>query len=60
MTEGDDLGNEYQVEKDFPAKFDSYVDGTLVSWKIEKGSVIAQGGYVTELRKEQRALANDV
>ena len=58
VTEGDNLGNEYQVEKDFPAKFDSYVDGTLVSWKIEKGSVITQARYAVEIRKYQSSLTN--
>ena len=41
VTEGDRLGNERQVEKTFPTRFESSVDGTLLSWKIKEGVVIA-------------------
>ena len=40
VTEGDELGNEYQVEKTFPTKFESNVEGTLKRWKIQEGTVI--------------------
>ena len=40
VTEGDDLGNESQVEKTFPTRFESTVEGTLVRWKIQKGTVV--------------------
>ena len=40
VTEGDNLGNEYQVEKTFPTRFESSVDGILKSWNVRKGSVI--------------------
>ena len=40
VTEGDDLGNERQVEKSFPARYESSIDGKLLAWKIQKGAVI--------------------
>lgn len=46
VTEGDELGNERRVERDFPTKFESSVQGTLVQWKIKKGAVIAQAKSV--------------
>lgn len=42
VTEGDGLGNERQVEKSFPARYDSSVEGRLQRWLIRKGAVIAQ------------------
>lgn len=44
VTEGDDLGNEYQVEKTFPTRFESTVEGILKTWRIEKGAVITHSG----------------
>ncbi|SLM41201.1 rna polymerase ii ctd phosphatase [Lasallia pustulata] len=44
VTEGDNLGNEYQVEKTFPTRFESTVEGILKQWRIEKGAVITQSG----------------
>ena len=41
VTEGDELGNENQVEKTFPTRFESNIEGSLKSWKIKKGAVIA-------------------
>ena len=41
VTEGDDLGNETQVERTFPTRYESSVEGTLRSWKIKKGAVVA-------------------
>lgn len=46
VTEGNKFGEEFQVEKDFPTKFESSVDGTLKSWSINVGDVISQPGYV--------------
>lgn len=46
VTEGDNLGNEYQVEKPFPARFESNVEGVLKRWKIEKGATILEPGSV--------------
>ncbi|KAI9654588.1 MAG: Carboxy-terminal domain (CTD) phosphatase [Alyxoria varia] len=40
VVEDDDFGEEVQVEKTFPAVFESEVEGTVLSWKIQKGSVI--------------------
>ena len=44
VTEGDNLGNEYEVEKTFPSNFASSVDGELTAWKITKGTVINRAG----------------
>ena len=40
VTEGDGLGNKIEVQRKFPTKFESTVDGELVQWKIGKGDVI--------------------
>lgn len=45
VTEGDDLGNERQVDKSFPARYESSVDGKLLRWKIQKGAVITHSKY---------------
>lgn len=47
VTEGDELGNEYQVEKTFPTRFESNVEGVLRKWLIRQGTVIATAKYVT-------------
>lgn len=44
VTEGDNLGNEYQIEKPYPARFESNVEGKLKKWKIEVGTVISRPG----------------
>ena len=44
VTEGDNLGNEYEVEKTFPSSFASSVDGELTKWKITEGTVINKAG----------------
>ena len=41
VTEGDDLGNEQEVVKSFPARYNSTVEGKLVRWKIKQGTIIA-------------------
>ena len=46
VDEGDREGNVFQVEKTFPATFESSVDGTLKQWKISEGVVIAGAGHV--------------
>jgi RNA polymerase II subunit A-like phosphatase len=40
VIEGDGLGNDVQVEREFPTKFESSVDGEVVAWKVSKGDVI--------------------
>ena len=45
VTEGDELGNKYEVQRRFPTKFESSVDGEILQWKIKKGDVI-EGPYV--------------
>ena len=45
VTEGDDRGDEWQVEKTFPTRFESSVEGVLKRWSIHKGTVISKPGY---------------
>ncbi|KAL8721342.1 MAG: hypothetical protein Q9225_001954 [Loekoesia sp. 1 TL-2023] len=44
VTEGNKFGDEFQVEKDFPTKFESSVGGKLKSWSINVGDVISRPG----------------
>lgn len=46
VTEGDNLGNEYQVEKPLSTRFESSVTGVLKRWMIERGTVIMNSGYL--------------
>ncbi|CRG85964.1 RNA polymerase II subunit A C-terminal domain phosphatase [Talaromyces islandicus] len=49
VIEGDGLGNDVQVEREFPIKFESSVDGEVVAWKIAKGDVIDKPVNVLEI-----------
>lgn len=40
VEEGDGLGNTVEVDRKFPTRFESTVDGEIVEWKISKGDVI--------------------
>jgi RNA polymerase II subunit A-like phosphatase len=40
VTEGNKYGDEKEVKKKVPARFDSSIDGQLVDWYIKGGSVI--------------------
>lgn len=40
VEEGDGLGNKVEVQRKFPTRFESTVDGEIVQWKIAKGDVI--------------------
>lgn len=40
VEEGDGLGNQVMVQRKFPTRFESTVDGTVVKWNIAKGDVI--------------------
>ncbi len=53
VTEGDELGNEYQVEKTFPSRFESNVEGVLKKWKIKQGTVITRAKYVHICRQTE-------
>lgn len=44
VTEGNKYGEEYQVEKEFPARFESETEGTLLRWKIKAGTVVNRAG----------------
>ncbi|KAL8673558.1 MAG: hypothetical protein Q9168_002047 [Polycauliona sp. 1 TL-2023] len=46
VTEGNKFGDEFQVEKAFPTKFESSVDGVLKAWAIDPGTIISQPGQV--------------
>ncbi|RHZ63109.1 hypothetical protein CDV55_104940 [Aspergillus turcosus] len=49
VTEGDGLGNKVEVQRRFPTKFESTVDGEVVQWKIAKGDVIEEPLDVVEI-----------
>ena len=53
VTEGNKYGDEKEVKKKFPARFDSSIDGQLVEWYIKGGSVIHGPGcaYLYVLRR---------
>lgn len=40
VIEGDGLGNNVSVVREFPTKFESSVDGEVVAWRIAKGDII--------------------
>ena len=40
VTEGDGLGGKVDVQREFPSKFESPVDGEIVQWRISAGDVI--------------------
>ena len=46
VTEGNRYGEEWQVQRNFPTRYESETDGTLREWKIAAGAVIARAGYV--------------
>ena len=41
VTEDDELGGEHEVERAYPASYESNVEGILRVWKIKPGTVIA-------------------
>ncbi|KAI9788191.1 MAG: Carboxy-terminal domain (CTD) phosphatase [Peltula sp. TS41687] len=51
VTEGDAFGEERQVEKTFPTRYESPVEGVLKAWKIEPGAVITSQRSVAPLRQ---------
>ena len=44
VTEEDELGGEHEVERAYPASYESNVEGILRLWKIRPGTVIADPG----------------
>ncbi|MCJ1475141.1 Carboxy-terminal domain (CTD) phosphatase [Lambiella insularis] len=44
VTEGDYQGNVFQVEKTFPTRFESSVEGRLKRWTIAAGTIITKPG----------------
>ena len=44
VTEDDELGGEHEVERAYPASYESNVEGILRIWKIRPGIVIADPG----------------
>lgn len=51
VTEGDGLGNKAEVQRKFPTKFESSVDGDVLEWKIKKGDVIDGPVDVVEIEE---------
>ena len=45
VTEGDSLGNTWQILKKYPTRFESSVEGVLINWKIDEGAVISKPKY---------------
>ena len=45
VTEGDNLGNTWQTLKKYPTRFESSVEGVLIDWKIDEGTVISKPKY---------------
>ncbi|KAL8953612.1 MAG: hypothetical protein Q9222_000538 [Ikaeria aurantiellina] len=58
VTEGNKFGDEFQVEKSFPTKFESSLDGVLKSWSIQPGTVISKSGF--EIAEIDEVCAHDV
>lgn len=46
VTEGDELGEEHEIERTFPTRYESPVEGVLKVWKVDKGTVIDSPEYV--------------
>ena len=44
VTEIDRYGDEHQVEKTFPTRFESSVEGKLKKWLLQEGTVIHKAG----------------
>lgn len=40
VEEGDGFGGRVEVQREFPARFESPVDGEVVQWLIKEGDVI--------------------
>ncbi|KAL6721087.1 CTD phosphatase Fcp1 [Lecanora helva] len=51
VTEGDGLGNEYQVLKKFPTRFESNIEGILTRWNIEEGAVIPRADIIADIEE---------
>ncbi|CAL5872477.1 uncharacterized protein PFLUO_LOCUS6741 [Penicillium psychrofluorescens] len=49
VSEGDGLGNRIEVERRFPTRFESTVDGEIVQWKIAKGDIIDDPVDIVEI-----------
>ena len=56
VTEGDGLGEDHQVLRTFPAKYESNIDGKLKAWKIKKSTVIEQRQVKTSCRIAKTSL----
>ncbi|KAI9809618.1 MAG: hypothetical protein M1825_000050 [Sarcosagium campestre] len=41
VTEGDEFGEEHEVEKTFPSSYESPVEGILKEWKVAEGATIS-------------------
>ncbi len=46
VTEDDKYGDSREVEKTYPTRYESPVDGVLKKWKIKAGAVITHSRYV--------------
>ncbi|MCJ1244577.1 Carboxy-terminal domain (CTD) phosphatase [Trapelia coarctata] len=44
VTDRDELGKDIQIQKSFPTRFESSVEGILKKWNIKEGAVITKAG----------------
>ncbi|KAI5308436.1 Carboxy-terminal domain (CTD) phosphatase, partial [Ascosphaera atra] len=51
VTEGDGMGGKRDVERSFPTRFQSPVDGSLVGWMIKQGDFIERPINVAEIEE---------
>ncbi|KAJ5095391.1 hypothetical protein NUU61_004747 [Penicillium alfredii] len=49
VIEGDGLGNKIEVQRRFPTRFESTVDGEIVQWKVTKGDIIDEPVDIVEI-----------
>lgn len=50
VTEGNKYGDDpITIQKDFPAEFQSELEGTLRVWKIKSGDTLYESGYEQSL-----------
>ena len=59
VTEGDGLGVDHQVQRTFPTRYESNVDGVLQRWKIAKGAVITHRSAIESFNAAACILIGD-
>lgn len=54
VTEGNKFGEEHEVEKTYPSKYESPVEGVFKAWKVQEGTIIRSPQYVSTPRPRSR------